>query len=291
MLLALGAGLARAETFALLVGVSQVESLPRRLWLQGPGNDVVLMRDALRGRGVAEDHIVVLSDARPISAGRPTWAAITEAMAMLKRRVKAGDHVVLHLAGHGAQVPQRPGADEPDGLDEVFLTADVRPWDASAGRLPRALYDDEIGDFIDALVDRGATVLAVFDTCHAAGLSRDQGRGTRARAVPAAELGVPSPAALPATSSGAGSARRTDARVLALAARAHESTGEEWLPRGAGLARARMHGVFSHAVAQALKEGADSPPALLRALRERYAQERREAPVPQVMGAGGRVLP
>lgn len=291
LLLSAWAGLVQADTHALLIGVSRVDALPRRLWLQGPGNDVALMREALRARGVADERIVVLADGVPAAAGRPTREAISAALAALQRRVQRGDHVVLHLAGHGAQVPQRPGATEPDGLDEVFLTADVRPWDAAAGRLPQALYDDDVGDWIDALADRGATVLAVFDTCHAAGLSRDQGRGTRTRAVAAAELGVP-PHPLPGPGAPATAPpRRHDARVLALAARAHESTGEEWLPRGAGLARARMHGVFSHAVAQALLAGTGSPQALLQAVRERYALDRRESPVPQVMGGGSTVLP
>lgn len=291
LLLAWSSGAAVADTHALLVGVNRVDALPRRLWLQGPGNDVVLMREALRARGVADERVVVLADGVAGAAGRPTRAAIAEALSALQRRVQPGDHVVLHLAGHGAQVPQRPGGDEPDGLDEVFLTADVQPWDGTAGVLPRALYDDEIGDFIDALVDRGATVLAVFDSCHAAGLSRDQGRGARVRAVPAAELGVPAGPLAGGAKAAHGRLRRTDSRVLALAARGHESTSEEWLPRGAGLARTRVHGVFSFAVVQALRNGAGSPQEMLDAVRQHYAAERREAPVPQVIGQGRRLLP
>ena len=81
-------------------------------------------------------------------------------------------------------------------------------------------------------------------------------------------------------------AARQDGRVLAYAARAHEATGEEWLPRGAGLARARMHGVFSHAVAQALLQGVADAAALREALRRHYQQEGRLAPTPQVLGEG-----
>ncbi len=283
-----------ADTWVLLVGVGEVASLPPRLWLRGPAQDVTLMRDVLRERGVSSDHMRLLADRVP-GAPRPTRDAIGQAMADLLARVRPGDHVVFHLAGHGAQVPQRPGsgAPEADGLDEVFLTADVQRWDPVNRRLPGALYDDDIGDWMDALVDRGATVLAVFDACHAAGLARDRGGPWRQRAVPAAELGVPAGPGAGASSSGATAAavRRDDGRVLALAARGHEVTGEEWLPRGASLARARLHGVFSHTVAQVLRDGAASPDALRQAVRQRYAQDGRSTPVPVVQGAGTRVLP
>lgn len=283
-----------ADTWALLVGVGEVASLPSRLWLRGPAQDVTLMRDVLRKRGVPSDHVQLLADRVP-GAARPTREAIGQAMADLLARVRPGDHVVFHLAGHGAQVPQRPGPDAPeaDGLDEVFLTADVQRWDPVNRRLPGALYDDDIGDWMDALVDRGATVLAVFDACHAAGLARDRGGPWRQRAVPAAELGVPTGPVSGASSSGAAAAavRRDDGRVLALAARGHEVTSEEWLPRGASLARARLHGVFSHAMAQVLREGVASPDELRQAVRQRYAQDGRSTPVPVVQGAGTRVLP
>ena len=305
-----------AERYALLVGVGEVVVLPPRLWLHGPDNDVALMRQALLARGLSPQHITVLARGVPGAAALPTYAAITGAMAVLRDQVRPGDSVVLHLAGHGAQVPQAESGGgagtpwpEPDGLDEVFLATDVGRWDDRVARLPRALRDDEIGDWIDALVDRGATVWAVFDTCHAAGMARGSG-STRWRNVAAAELGVPAGAvssAQPgvataatgselgrrsgrrssvAASSAAGAAPRLDGRVLAYAARAHEATGEEWLPRGGGLARARMHGVFSHAVAQALAEGADSAAALRVFLRQRYARDGRVAPVPQVVGDG-----
>lgn len=303
--LLLAARVACADTWALLVGVGEVASLPPRLWLRGPLNDVLLMRDVLRERGVPDDHVLLLADRGAGTRGRPTHDAITRAMADLAARVRPGDHVVFHLAGHGAQVPQRTGAavPEPDGLDEVFLTADVQRWDTQAGRLPGALYDDEIGDWMDRLVDRGASVLAVFDACHAAGLARDRGGPWRQRAVPAAELGVPSADALPRVAPRVGRTpaapaataaavqRRDDGRVLALAARGHESTGEEWLPKGGSVARTRLHGVFSHAVAQALRDGAGSPDALRQAVRQRYAQDGRMAPVPVVLGGGVRVLP
>jgi hypothetical protein len=291
------AGPAVAENHALLIGVTRIDALPQRLWLRGPGNDVSTMRQALLGRGFAPERITVLADAVPQSAGRPTRAAIEGAVQALVQRVQRGDQVVLHWAGHGVQVPQPadPPHPEPDGLDEVFLTADTQTWDGERQRLPQAIGDDQIGAWMDALVDRGAEVFAVFDTCHSAGMSRSEGAPVRVRSVAALELGVP--AAFEVTRSRArggatvkagnsAAPRRVDGRVLAYAARAHESTVEEWLPRGAGLAKARLQGVFTHAVVRALVSGAASPQELRDFVLQQYRQDGRLAPVPQVVGEG-----
>lgn len=298
---------------ALLVGVTRVAALPPRLWLHGPGNDVLLMRQALLSRGVAAGQIVVLAEgpAASLATSAPTRAAIGKAMAALLAAARPGDTVVLHLAGHGTQVPQRPDAQfpEPDGLDEAFLTADTQPWDATARQLPNALLDDDIGAWIDALVNRGAKVWAVFDTCHAAGMSRGDSSGRRWRSVTGAELGVPAawagdghprrpepaarplPLPLPLPAPPRTAPARDDGRVLAFAARGHEATAEEWLPRGAGLLRARMYGVFSHAVASSLLAGHSDLAGLRNAVQLRYAQDGRAIPVPTFIGPLSARLP
>ena len=287
-------------THALLVAVDRPAALPQRLWLRGPDNDAALLRQVLLERGVAPEHITWLGRA-PAANGPATHAGITSAMHSLLQRLKSGDHLVLHLAGHGLQVPQRPDAEpEPDGLDEVFLTADTHTWDAAQGVLPQALYDHDIARFVSTATQQGVRVLALFDTCHAAGLQRGApGTPTRQRGVAAAELGVPMGATAPALSRvgsasptgwlAAVAARRQNtavpgAPVLALAARSHESTPEAWLPQGS--AQARVHGVFSFAVAQALRAGTSDAGALRRALADAYAQAGRSTPVPMVLGEG-----
>ena len=79
---------------------------------------------------------------------------------------------------------------------------------------------------------------------------------------------------------------RTDGRVLAYAARGHELAGEEWLPKGASVARTRVQGVFSFEVAGALLSGARTAEELAAALRERYAAAGRRSPSPMVVGDG-----
>lgn len=279
-----------AESHALLIGVNEVGVLPPRLRLRGPANDVVLMRQALIDRGVPAQHITLLAQRTPLATAAPTYAEVLQAMDRTAAAVQPGDTVVLHLAGHGVQVPPAAaGAAEPDGLEEVFLLQDSGSWDATRGELPKVLRDDDIGAWIDRLVDRGARVFAIFDSCHAAGLAREPAPYARWRSVAGAELGVPAPPAQEVRSARqtlAHRPHRTDGRVLAYAARGHELAGEEWLPKGSSLSRARVQGVFSFEVASALLAGARTSSDLSAALRERYAAARRLSPTPLVAGDG-----
>ena len=194
-LLALLAPACWATDRALLIGVADYPNLPKRLWLRGPINDVALMREVLLIRGFHDDRIRSLVS-RAGAANEPTRANIVGALAELERQVAAGDRVLLYFSGHGSQQPQpanhgqRPA--EADGLDEVFLPADVRRWDGagSAAAIPNALLDDEVGEWIDRVVDRGASVFAIFDTCHAAGMARAKPNG-RWRAVRFGHVGGP----------------------------------------------------------------------------------------------------
>lgn len=288
---------ASPRTHALLIGAAEVAALPRRLWLRGPDHDVNLMRAALLERGLAPRQITTLAGRHAEACdGPPTAARIRAAMADLLARATPGDTVLLHLSGHGVQWPQPPGASrtEADGWDEAFLPVDVRPWDAAQQSLPNALLDDHIGEWFDTLVDAGARVWAFFDTCHAAGMARSEGRDyTRQRGVAAAELGIPAgrPSRLSRGSKLLPTERptppRLDGRVLAFAARSHENTHEEWLPRGA--ARARLHGIFTWSVVEALRRGVADAASLRSAVAQNYQRDGRLLPVPQVLGEG--VLP
>ena len=289
---------AMATDHALLIGVSDYPNLPKRLWLRAPGNDVALMHEVLLARGFKPGDMQRLVS-RAGGAQEPTRQNILAAMQALQQSAQPGDRVLLYLAGHGSQQPQpanhgnRPA--EPDGLDEVFLPADTQRWSGSSAdaEIPNALLDDEIGEWMDAIVDRGATVWAIFDTCHAAGMAR--GRDARVRAVAPAELGLPEPRGRGAAQQDLPAGRamgRTDGRALAFAASTHESTGEEWMPPGAPLRAGRLHGVFTFHLAAALKRA--EQPTLLdlrRIVREGYAREHRAEPTPQFSGATGLRLP
>jgi hypothetical protein len=286
---------------ALLIGVADYPNLPRRLWLRGPVNDVQLISRALQSLGYATEDAQVLHS-RAGADREPTLANIRQAMERLARQVRAGDRVVFHLSGHGSRVPQPPGAAVPeaDGMEEVFLPADVSAWAGGdvARAIPNALYDDEIGAWIDRLVDTGATVWAFFDACHAAGLVRARGGAARVRAVAPAELGLQVRAAAPVALASSGTPPsggghvfvppRTDGRMLCFAARGAGQAAEELLPRGAGMA-ARIHGVMSFELARALVAGATDAVRLSAALRAAYREAGRGSDALPVVAGDARI--
>lgn len=260
------------------------------------------MQRALAHLGVEQQAMVQLVS-RSGPTTEPTRANILASMAAVRDRTRPGDRVFFYFSGHGAQQPQpaRHGTrpTEADGLDEVLLTADVERWSGpttlDSPAIPNAILDDEVGEWIDSVVDRGGRVWAFFDTCHAAGMAR--GEGGRWRSVSAAELGLvfkgrkaETPKARPARAHEAPSlapmaSGRQDGRTLAFAARSHELTSEEWLPRHAPLGQSRMHGVFTFHLAGLLLSGEALEADILRtSLLKRYLNEQRTAPVPAISG-------
>ncbi|WP_306261406.1 caspase family protein [Pararhizobium sp. IMCC21322] len=169
-----GAEAIAKKNLALIVGVSKYQNLPKELWLKGPRNDAILVRDFLisnSARPFEEDNIKVLADGVE-GADIPTLAAIRGAMSDLAAEAGPGDFIYLHFSGHGTQAPARDPSTELDGLDELFLPADIGAWDNTVGTVTNALVDDEIGELIGAIQAKGAHIWAVFDSCHSGTVTR-----------------------------------------------------------------------------------------------------------------------
>ena len=162
------------DNYALLIGANEYRNLDERWWLNGPKNDVALVRDYLiTDAPVAfpADHVTVLADG--IEGAQPaTLEAIRSAFADLTAKAQPGDFIYLHFSGHGTQAPATEDDTELDGLDELFLPVDVGQWDDSIGHVENALIDDEIGRMVDALRAKGADVWIVFDSCHSGTATR-----------------------------------------------------------------------------------------------------------------------
>lgn len=178
---ALGAPPAPSTTginHALLIGCTVYPELPRRYQLRGPSNDVALTAELLQDRFEFESARIVTLVHENDAAFRPTHDNIAREFTALAERVAPGDHVLILVGGHGSQVrddnPGDPTDDEPDGLDEVFLPEDVTTRNASAAGA-KAIRDDQIGKWLDAIRARGAFVFYIADTCH----SGSGFRGTR----------------------------------------------------------------------------------------------------------------
>ncbi len=272
--------LSSAEAFAetnhaLIVGVSKYQNLPEELWLKGPRNDAILVRDFLisnSARPFEKDDITVLADGVD-GADIPTLAAIRGALTNLASKAEAGDFVYLHFSGHGTQAPARDPSTEIDGLDELFLPADIGAWDNTVGTVSNALVDDDIGELIDAIQAKGAHIWAVFDSCHsgtvtrAANLSEPLDREVSRKLSPSA-LGIsdavldaarPTTRGLTVEDAGAsvesftdGSGSKTGSFVAFYAAQTNQTTPEMRLP--AGQTPREPHGLFTFSILESIAQ-------------------------------------
>jgi hypothetical protein len=159
---------------ALLVGCTDYQ-LPSVGELWGPANDIPMWEATLvKWFGFPESDVCTLVGWPNEEAQRPTYANIKRAIEVIISRSQADDEVVIVLSGHGSQIPvlrsTKDGLIEADGFDEVFLPADVQSW-TSAG-IKNGILDDEIGNWLDQLQQKGAHVWIIFDCCHAAGLAK-----------------------------------------------------------------------------------------------------------------------
>lgn len=128
---------ASAERYVLLVGGGKYPALKPAYQLAGPPNDVRLAKDALEGDPfrIRTERITVLTDWQADKNLQPTRANIEREFARLATVVQK---VFILLGDHGSQQPadDDPADFEPDGLDEIFLPADVQGWNGSKGSIP-----------------------------------------------------------------------------------------------------------------------------------------------------------
>ena len=141
---------------APLVGCTKYDNLKPSRSLQGPVNDVVLMKHFLTDQlHLDSGSIKVLSEAEAGSHGealRPTRANIEREIRAIVSAVQAGDQVLILLAGHGGQQPESKNPDptylKPDGLDQMFLPCDCGQWNGKKWCVERAIADYELADCV-----------------------------------------------------------------------------------------------------------------------------------------------
>ena len=297
---------AAAERNALLVGVSDYPNLPGR-GLQGPKNDVVVMRSVLERRGFKPDRIVTLADNVP-QAQDPTRRNILEALDRLVAQSVKGDFVFIYFAGHGSQMPADPGTPEgraePDGLHEIFLPRDAGKWNGQVGRVENAIVDFELTRRLDALLAKEVFVWATFDACHAATLTRGgSDEEIRFRQITPRDLGIPEAAMQVARSAqartrrgaereesplgGTSGAGATGRFVAFYAAQTTQDTPEMLMPRDRAAKGRKTMGLFGYTLAEALStfDGVTYRQVAQHIL-QRYAAQNFLAPTPLFTGNG-----
>ncbi|MFO0870251.1 MAG: caspase family protein [Pirellulales bacterium] len=289
---------------ALLVGCTRYDNLAASYALQGPGNDVLLMRELLVTRfGFAAPHITILSESEGAAdpTRRPTRTNIEREFGRLRDQAQAGTRVVVFLAGHGSQQPDQdppdPADPEPDGLDEIFLPADAGAWDGGRGTVVNSIRDDEIRRWLAAIQERGATVWAIFDACHSGTLCR--GVGEKRREVPVSALvpastvtravervrpGNARPGLLDADEGDPRIAPDRSRLVAIYAAQSTEPTVEQLLPPQAK--DARPYGLLTYALSEVLTRAAGplTYNDLIERVHAQYEQWGRTFPTPLVEG-------
>ncbi|WP_439630621.1 caspase family protein [Gemmata sp.] len=293
---------------ALLIGVTKYDHLGPSCYLEGPGNDVRLMRSTLvRCYGFRPENVVCLTEDEGKPELRPTRANIAREFQRLAEAARPKDQVVVLLAGHGDRQPESdppdPVAPEPDGIDEMFLPADVRPWQGHPERVPNAITDKQLRDWLAAVTSKKAYVWAIFDCCHSATLGREAERVrqlprggregvmvpdeefARARGRAEKRAGRPGPKSTEQLLAPASD----EYLVATYACREYETTPEG--PQPASAPGARVHGLLTYTIVGVLEQSARSTfPVTYRELMHRvqasYLARPQGAPTPTVDGAG-----
>lgn len=185
----------KTENYALLVGCTRYRRSIDELW--GPANDVPLLAELLREHfGFAQEDITQLVGWPEAPEKRPTHENIVGAFNDLVEKAGPGVRIAILLSGHGTQVPipesqtnpLDPKNPEPDGMDEVFLPADIESW--SGDGLANAIRDNQIGGWLKAMRAEGAHVWILFDCCHSGTMTRGPGEERDRRVLPQT-LGIP----------------------------------------------------------------------------------------------------
>ncbi|MCU0903988.1 MAG: caspase family protein, partial [Tabrizicola sp.] len=184
---------AQAEIRAVVVGVSDYLTLDADL--KGPSNDARLMAETLIARGVTPTSITVLaSDPTGLptgtATGKPTRAAILNALDAATAASAKGDTIVFTFSGHGAQAPDL-SRDEGGGYDELLLPADATGWQGAIGAVENAIVDDELRVWVQSALSKGVNVIGLIDACHSATGFRALGGQGVPKVIDEAQLGIP----------------------------------------------------------------------------------------------------
>lgn len=272
---------------AIVVGVADYPNLDKKLWLDGPRNDVEVVMNYLLDNNFDENNITLLADDEPI---QPTYKNILTAFEKTINKSKRGDMVYLHFSGHGSQQPQEDLSDsnqEHDGLDEIFLPRDVKNFNYKMGKVENALVDNEVNLFITRFREKGVFVWLVFDSCHAGTMLRGTEQdGVKHRKVEPGILKIPSALIKKAKNRQTDNRKKKTATVNAnsknkdlagyiafYAAQSTESTIEMKLPQE-GPDRKPM-GLFTYTISDILSSNIDmSYTQLSEAILNRYTSSR-----------------
>ena len=146
---------------ALLVGINAYPNPNNNL--RGCINDIVDMEYfiASKNKVYQKENIKTLTDSRA------TKKSILEHLNWLLLGASAGDQILFHYSGHGAQIPSHNPLIEKDGLDEIIC-----PYDFSGEAAAATAISDKKFASIFATIPKGVHFVWISDSCHSEDLSR-----------------------------------------------------------------------------------------------------------------------
>ncbi len=159
------------KRWAVVVGISNYEYLPRSAWLLSGDKDAAAFAEFLRSpRGGA----IPVSQLKLLLNEEATTKNVRLALDHLITNVRPGDVATIFFAGHG-QI-RRLGTGEAGYL----LTYDSEPEHLSATALPM----DELKRYVDFHLGQASQVVVITDACHAGALlSEDPPRPGQSRSI------------------------------------------------------------------------------------------------------------
>ncbi|MFO0580008.1 MAG: caspase family protein [Polyangia bacterium] len=242
-----------AERRALLIGINRYQVNPatdRTQDLDGAVFDAEALSQLLqRLYGFRAQDIRVLRDQAA------TRDAILRALdEHLVAPAAPGDLSVFYFAGHGSYVPNR-GSRELDRRDETLVPADTN-------RGAPDLRDKELSARFNKVLDKGAQLVALFDSCHSGSIARGLPGVTKTRYAPPARGDTAAP---PQTPSQAAPPEERGALIFSAAQDQQPAQERRVLIDG----RSQPRGLFTSALEQVLSGPFRDEPASALLLRVR----------------------
>ena len=179
-----------ADFYALLIGIDRYQPNPYYQSLQGAVRDIDKVASYLEtSLKIPMGQITKLTsrlsdvnslkDARSVAPDLPTYHNIITTFGQITATAQPQDLVYIHYSGHGGRAKTIFADLKGEGqLDESLVPMDV-------GNESYYLRDVEMATLLKRMTDKGLIVTVVFDSCHAGGATRGDGkiRGARNSAV------------------------------------------------------------------------------------------------------------
>jgi len=132
------------------------------------------VNDALSMAAMLKSPKYGFTDARLLLDGDATRAGILSAIEKLIQDSRPGDIVLFFYAGHGSQRVNSLADVKLNHLDQTIV-----PADANAGQFD--IRNTELAALFDRLLDKGATLTLIFDSCHSGSITRGETAPTKKR--------------------------------------------------------------------------------------------------------------